>query len=258
MATKNVPVAKKTTAVANYVDRMAALAQESVEQEKSVSSGSFLSFKGGRLSFQGNVIKGDELDVIVVDSVLENCYYPGVYDSDNPAPPACYAFGRDEKTMAPHADSSEPQSTLCSECPMNQFGSAEVGNGKACKNVRRLALIPGDAAESTDAVMAAEMAYAKIPVTSVKGWATYVRGLSAIEKKPPLAVVTTIGVVPDDKSQFKVTFNKATDLDPDVIPAVLDRLDAVKGEIMFPYPAPSEEAKPAARGAKKPAGKRKY
>ena len=260
MATKNVPAVKKTTAVANYVDRMAALAQEAVEQEKSVSSGSFISFKSGRISFQGNTIKGDELDVIVIDSVLENCYYPGVNDSDNPAPPVCYAFGRDEKTMAPHAESSSPQSELCSECQWNKFESAEQGRGKACKNVRRLALLPSDAAASAEAVGSAEMAFAKIPVTSVKGWATYVRGLSTLEKKPPIAVITTIGTVPDDKSQFKVTFNKAENVDSDLLPALLDRFDAVKGEIMFPYPAPSEEqAKPAGRGAKKPAAKaRKY
>ena len=249
MATKQVPAAKKTTAVANYMDRMAAMATHAVEQEKSVSSGSFISFKGGRLSYQGNVIKGDELDVIVLDSILENCYYEGKYDSDNPAPPVCYAFGRDDKDMKPHADSSEPQCATCAECAQNVFGSATEGKGKACKNVRRMAVIPADATTS-EAVGAAEIAFVKLPVTSVKGWATYVRGLSTLEKKAPIGVITTIGVVPDDKNQFKVTFNKSADVDSDLFPALFDRFDAVQAEIAFPYPAATEApAKPAAKKA---------
>lgn len=254
MATKNVPAAKKSTAVANYADRMAAMAADAVEQEKSVSTGSFLSFKSGRLSYQGNVIKGDELDVIVIDSILENCYYPSGYDADNPGSPVCYAFGRDDKSMAPHPDSAEPQSDTCANCPQNEFGTAEQGRGKACKNVRRLALIPADA-ETPEAVQSAEIAFAKIPVTSVKGWASYVRGLSTLEKKAPIGVVTRIGVVPDDKSQFKVTFQKMDDVPDELMPALIDRYDAGRDNIGFPYPQPSEAPAKPARAVK---AKRKY
>ena len=248
MATKNVPAAKKSTAVANYVDRMAALAKEATKTEESVSSGSFISFRGGRLSYQGNQIKGDELDVVVLDHVLENCYYPGIYDSDNPAPPTCYAFGRDEDEMSPHPNVKEPQASKCSECEWNKFGSAHTGKGKACKNTRRLAVIPADSATDPERVMAAEVAFVKVPVTSVKGWASYVRGLSAMDNIPPLGAITTLGVVPDPKSQFKATFQKAGLVDQEVIPAILDRHDAMSEEITFPYPEASEEDKPKAKG----------
>ena len=250
---KNVPAAKKNTGVASYVDRMAAMAQQATEQEKSVASGSFISFKSGRISYQGNAIKGDELDVIVIDSVLENCLYDSDYDSDNPSPPICYAFGRDDKAMAPHPEAAKPQHATCQGCPHNEFGTAEKGKGKACKNVRRLALVPGDVS-SAEAVMAAEMAFAKIPVTSVKGWATYVRGLATLEKRAPLGVITTIGTVPDDKSQFKVTFHKKADVDEALMPALFDRFDSISQEIMFPYQAAQE--KPTSKA--KPAGKRKF
>lgn len=256
MATKNVPAAKKGTAVASYVDRMAALAKEATKTEESVSSGSFISFKGGRLSYQGNQIKGDELDVVVIDHVLENCYYPGKYDPDNPAPPACYAFGREEEGMTPHPNVKEPQASKCSECEWNKFGSADTGKGKACKNTRRLAVIPADAVSDPEKIMSAEAAFVKVPVTSVKGWASYVRTLSAMDGVPPLGVVTTLGVVPDAKSQFKATFQKAAMVEQEVIPAILDRHDAMAEEIMFPYPdAAEEEPKPKGRA---PARKSKY
>lgn len=258
MTTKNVSAVKKSTAVASYVDRMAALAKEATKTEESVSSGSFISFKGGRLSYQGNQIKGDELDIVVVDHILENCYYPGNYDSDNPAPPTCYAFGREESEMAPHPNVKEPQASKCSECEWNKFGTADNGKGKACKNTRRLAVIPADAAESAEKVMAAEVAFVKVPVTSVKGWASYVRALSAMDNIPPLGAVTTLGVVPDPKSQFKATFQKSNLVDPEIIPALLDRHDAMTEEIMFPYPeASEEEVKPKAKG-RAPARKGKY
>ena len=263
MATKNVPAVKKSTAVASYVDRMAALAKEATKIEESVSSGSFISFKGGRLSYQGNQIKGDELDVIVIDHVLENCYYPANFDADNPTPPICYAFGREDAEMAPHPNVKEPQASKCAECEWNKFGTSDNGKGKACKNTRRLAVIPADAAASTDKVMSAEAAFIKVPVTSVKGWASYVRALSAMDNIPPLGAITTVGVVPDSKSQFKATFQKAGLVDGDVIPAILDRHDAMTEEIMFPYPEASEEEAPKSKGraaakGRAPARKGKY
>lgn len=256
-ATKNVPAKAKTTAVATYEDRLASMAQEATTQEESVSSGSFLSVRSGQMTYQGNPIKGNELDIIILDSILENCYYEGRYDPDNPAPPVCYAFGRDEDDLKPHEKSSAPQHETCKGCPNNEFGSADTGKGKACKNTRRLALIPGDDLDP-EKIMNAEIAYMKLPVTSVKGWASYVRSLSTLEKKPPLAFVTTVSVVPDAKTQFKVVFAKAGNLEADSIAASLDRHDEVKSLIDFPYPETSPEEEKPARKQKPAARGRKY
>lgn len=262
MATAKTAVTKKgSTAVTkpgSALERLAAMAKEASKQEASVASGSFISVKGGKLSFQGNTIKSNELSVVVADSILENCYYPGRYDPENPAPPVCYAFGRDDEDMVPHENSSDKQAESCKDCPQNKFKTADNGKGKACKNIRRLALLPAEP-RGAETLSSAEVAYMKVPVTSVKGWASYVRSLDALDKKPPLAFVTTIGVVPDDKTQFKVTFNKEDDLDEDELNAVLDRHEAIAQGIDFPYPEPSEEApppkKPAGRSA---AAKKKY
>lgn len=258
-ATKNVPAKSKApgTAVVNYEERLAAMAAESAQNEADVGGGNFISVKSGQLSYQGNTIKGNELDVVVLASVHENCYYPGRFDPDNPQPPVCFAFGTDPKEMAPQPDSAEPQHDQCDGCPMNEFETADSGKGKACKNIRRLSIIPGDPLNE-ETVEAADVAYLKVPVTSVKGWASFVKTVATLDKRPPLGVVCRIGVIPDPKSQFKVTFQKVELVPRELLGALMGRADVEKEAIKFPYAKPSEEA-PAPKGragAKKAPAKR--
>jgi hypothetical protein len=260
MATKNVPTKKTSTAVStgNYEDRLAALAKAGVEQEARVGGGQFISFKSGQISYQGNTIKGNELDVIAIDSIYENSYNPVKFDPDNPQPPVCYALGRDEEELAPHPECADPQSDKCEGCPHNEFGTADNGKGKACKNTRRIAVIPGDPLDE-DVIRTAEAAFIRLPVTSVKGWASFVKTVAALEKLPTFGVVATLGTVPDAKTQFKVTWQKKETVDRDLLPMLLERHDAMAEDIMFPYQKPSEEApkKPAAKG-KAPAKRGKF
>ena len=136
--------------------------------------GQFIKTRGGVLEFQGAEVPGNAMNVVVTDHVLENNFYGDKYDPDNPQPPICYAFGRTDKEMVPHEEAADPQADSCAECPWNKFGSADKGRGKACKNQRRLALIPEDGLGDLEN---AETAYLKIPVTSGKAWAGYVRSL---------------------------------------------------------------------------------
>lgn len=253
-ATKGVPAKVKpgSTAVANYEERLAAMAAESAQNEADVGGGNFISVKSGQLTYQGNTIKGNELDVVVLTSIHENCFYPGRFDPDNPQPPVCYAFGTDPKEMAPHPEAAEPQHDQCDGCPMNEFETADSGKGKACKNIRRLSMIPGDPLNE-ETVETADVAYLKVPVTSVKGWASFVKTVATLDKLPPLGVVCRIGVIPDPKSQFKVTFQKVEAVPREFLGTLMGRADAEKEAIKFPYAQPSEEAPPAK--GKKPAGK---
>lgn len=253
MATKPKTAVVKTnsgsTAVANYEDRLAAMAAESAQQEANVGGGGFISVKGGQLTYQGNTIKGNELDVVVLTSIHENVYYGDErYDPDNPQPPVCYAFGTDDKDMAPHAEAAEPQHETCEGCPHNEFGTADNGKGKACKNIRRLAMIPGDPLDE-ETVETATVAHLKVPVTSVKGWASFVKTVATLDKLPPLGVVARIGVIPDPKTQFKVTFQKVDRVPKNLLGPIIDRAEAEKEAIRFPYAKPSEEEKPV-RGRK--------
>lgn len=229
----------------------------SAVENQIATGGNFLSLKSGRLGYKGSEIPGNKLSAVVLDQILEHYYYEGEYDPNTPSSPVCFAYGEiaDDGTMEemrPHPKSVKPQCESCDKCPLNQFGSAERGKGKACKNVRRLALI-----SETDLgdVTGAEVALLKVPVMSVKGWSGYVKQVADVLKRPPFAVVTTVSVVPDPKSQFRVQFElKAPIQDGQTIGAIIAKRESAHQELVVPYtPSPEAEAP-----ATKPAGKRKF
>lgn len=236
MATKTVKAG--TTAIAKWDEQLAGLAAKATEVEKGVGGGNFVKTAGATFNFRGADV-GNELDVVIVEHILENALYEGRYDPDNPQPPVCFAFGTNEDEMAPHEDSSKPQAERCKGCPNNEFGSADVGRGKACKNTRRMAMITeGDLAN----VEEAEVAYLKIPVTSVKAWAGYVRNLSDTLHRPPLGVVTNITLVKDPKTQFKAQFKCKEQVADEYVGDLIELNKKQQTAIRFPYSAPEEKA----------------
>jgi len=262
MATKP----KKNDALALYDERLAALAKSAKRAEARVGgSGSFISLKGGVMTYQGGTIPESRLLCVVLDAVLENQWYDGPFDPDNFAAPACYAFGRDPDAMTPRPeDVPAAVSPACAGCPKNEWGSADVGRGKACKEVRRLALISeGDLDPKKGAGPAdAEVAYMKVPVTSTKAWAGYVRSLEEAYGRPPLAFVTEVRVVKEQTTKlpgWHLEFRMAREIDDGpTLGALLARRDLVEKEIAFPYPrpeaaAPRGKGKAPARGGAKPA-----
>lgn len=239
-----------TKAVANWDDELAKFASAAAATEQT-TGGKFLSIRGGVLSYGGAAVPGNAMNVIVLDHIMENQRYGSDYDSDNPASPVCYAFGRTAEEMAPHADCDEPQSEACAGCPLNAWGSAEKGRGKGCKNIRRLALITEDGLEDIEG---AEIAFLKVPVTSVRNWSGHVQALAAQLKRPPFAVITEISVVPDPKTQFAVKFRVAEQIeDAEVLKALIDRRAAVADQIAFPYAKNAERPAPAAVSTRGPA-----
>jgi hypothetical protein len=238
---KNAIVKKGAAELTNYAEQLAQFADSTTAAAGS-PSGSFISFQAGQISIGGNPVKGNSLDVIVVDAIWENVYYKGKYDPNNKVPPDCYAFAREDKDLAPHPECTAPQAETCAVCPLNVFGSSDTG-GKACKNVRRLALLAADGAD----LESGEILYAKIPVTSVKGWLFYVKGLKSTMARPHFAVVTNLSTVPDPKSQFRVVFQHVSNLEGPAVAAAIARYtrEVEENNIMFPYSKPAEDAAPA-------------
>jgi len=252
MATKPAPVKAQ---VNKYEEELAKFAVQAASQVQ-VGASNFISTRGGRLSYQGNPVPGDKMNVIVVASMLENHYYTDRFDAENPASPKCFAFSETGDGMGPHEMSEAPQSELCAKCQQNEWGSADIGRGKACKNIVRLGVITEDGLED---VGAAELAVIKIPVTSVREWANYVSQIASTLKRPPFAVVTEVSIVPDPKTQFKLKFKLIGQItDGDTIQEIMDRRELVLNELARPYqatPTP-EPAAPVAGG--KAGNKRKY
>lgn len=258
-----------STALANYDEKLAELMREEVEVEKAVSvGGKFISTKGGTLSFDGNPMKDNEMFVIIVDHIFENAYYEGRFNPESPQPPTCFAFGRSEKELIPHVNVVEAEQNpcdTCAGCPMNEWGSD--GRGKACKNVRRLALIPaGIVNNKTDELElydtghfeSAEVAYLKLPVTSTKGFSSYIKQVAQAYSKPVLGVITRIYCEPDPKTQYKVHFEAVDEVPVELLGTLMQRRSAVVEEIDFPYSLEERQPqKPSKSGRQAPGGKPK-
>lgn len=248
----------KSTAVAKYDDQLAAMAAAAAEQEANTGGGTFFSIRGGTLKLNDSPLPNNEMAVIIVDSVLENTYYEGDFNSDDPQAPVCFAFGRSDDDIAPHESVKRKQAPTCSECSHAEWGSADRGRGKACRNRRRLALIPAgeidrngdfEAEENPKHFADAAVAYLALPPTSINGFGAYVKKVAATLQRPPFAVFTKIRVVPDEKTQLKVLFDLIDGVPAPLIQTMIDRHNAEKEVIDFPYTS-VDEVPPAKRRKK--------
>lgn len=205
--------------------------------------------RGGVMKIDDEIVEGNAIRCIILASLHENQFFTSAFDPDTPAPPACYAFGdptreKPEDGMAPHEKSTDKQSELCANCWANQMGSADVGRGKACRNVRRLALVTEDALED---LSGADIRLLKVPVMSTQGWSKYVHQLSDDMQRKCWGVVTEVSVVPDDKSQFRINFEfqELVNFDQDLYEQMKKKAGAAMQMLQAPYPDFTEEEKPA-------------
>ena len=154
--------------------------------------------------------------------------------------------------MVPAEESDDKQHATCEGCPNMEWGSSPTGGrGKACKEKRRLALLPRDCLERGN-IKSAEMALLSVPVTSAKNWANYVNQLAAEYERPPWAVVTEVSVHPNAKSQFEVKFRTSAIIsDESHLGEVHNRIEFARGVLLTPYEKnEAEEAAPAAKPRK--------
>lgn len=267
---------KPGTALVALSERMKArIAANAKAEESSVGSmgGSYFSFKGGIMSYKGTEVTDNEVDVIVVGYILENQFFADRYTPDTPQSPVCYSkllpVEGDVNDMIPMEESEAIQHSDCKTCPMNQFGSADTGKGKACKNIRHLAVIPADALESSDDIEAAEIAFMKLPPTSLKAWSGYIKALTTAGLSE-LCVITKITLEKDADTQIKLSFSRVDDIGEECYEALFKRNEEAEEHLLKPYPTNEElqeqfaarnpkpqrgKAKPLARGLAKPAAK---
>ena len=131
----------------------------------------------------GTKVEG-ALELVIVDFVAVHNFYEGKFDKNDIKPPSCFAIGTDPRNMVPSPNSPNKQASECQTCPMNQWGSD--GKGKACKNGRKLAVLPPDANEDTPIWTLG------VSPTAIKGFDGYVAGVARTFGMPPVAVVTTV------------------------------------------------------------------
>lgn len=279
MAKKPTETKKPGTALTNWRDSMADAAQKQAAMEQSSGGGKFFSMRAGVLKYDDVALPGNQIACVILHGIYENVYYAEKFDADNKTPPTCFAFWDDdyEDEMQPHEDVDkedcfERQNDVCDGCPMNEWGSADKGKGKACSNRRRLAVIPAGTYVSQGKNKGlelkmfdeekpfkdADLAYMKLPVTSVKHYSAYVREISEQLGRPTWGVFTNITVEPHEKNQVAVSFELLEEIPDELMDIIFKRHQEAKDAIAFPYRPPSEddeeEAKPKASAAKKLTG----
>jgi hypothetical protein len=176
---------------------------------------------GNRITTKGKVFtlpngKQDPgpMQCVILDWRSTSLYYDGAYDANNPRPPQCFAIGKIIKELTPSENSPKKVHSTCEGCPMNQWGSAPVGKGKACKNGRRLAIAAVDADAETQPMII------EVSPTGIGSFEAHVNRLATQLGVLPIQVVTTISFV--ESSTFpQLVFSTEGALDEAKIPLMM-------------------------------------
>lgn len=195
MATKKATPAKtstdvavrKTTSIANIKDALRAQAEANAARIEPGSGKSIRIGQDKSFTLPDGTKTREALQLVVVDFVSRNEYYESAFSKDSVVPPNCFAISPDPKTLVPSDNAPDKQNDSCRGCPMNEFGSAPTGSGKACKNTRMLAVLPPDADSDT------ELWTLKVSPTGIKGFDGFVASVNRAFQLPPIGVVVTVG-----------------------------------------------------------------
>lgn len=186
-ASTSVAVRKTNTSIVSIKDQIAAQVA-ALGDRIAPPSGNKIKLSPGAMTLPNGTKTPGPLEAVIVDFVAKNQYFPGAYDKDNIVPPVCFAIGAVPSKMVPSPNAPEPQAKSCSECPMNAFGSAPNGKGKACKNERLMALLPPDAEPD------APLWTLSAGPTSVKSFDSFVAGVARTFQTIPAGVIATISM----------------------------------------------------------------
>lgn len=185
--------------------------------------------------------EGDSVEGIILGFVSANLYYDRPYSRDVIYPPACFAIGDRPSDLVPDATSPVRQNDSCSSCPMNQFGSATNGKGKACGNRRLAAFLPLDSEE---------VCILSVPPSGIKVFDAYVSGLTVKHKRPPFGVLTSISsnISAGDYAVPEFSFERL--LEDDEITVAYELREAATARLKVAPDVSSYE--PPARGRNQP------
>lgn len=179
---------KTGTAVVNWKQELAKQAQAAVEELPEPATSRFISTRGGRYTYAGKEIKAPWRGVIL-DWALENDYFKNPFNADEIELPDCFAIGKAKSSdaLVPSDVSPEKQSLVCASCWANEFGSAETGRGKACKQRVRLAVIHEDQVGSEGRV---DVLFLRLPPTRYDNFAAYSAEIARVFQRPLWGVLT--------------------------------------------------------------------
>lgn len=228
-------------AVVNWTERLAQNAKDVAATVRPQVSR--ISLRGGVMTLMEQKIPGNKLQCIILGFIVEHAFYSKPFDPNKPDAPDCFAFGETRDNLVPHEKAFARQHEVCTGCPQNEWGSAlnsPSKKGKACKERRKLLLIPSDVLKDVKAVKNAELATLDLPTTSSKFWDNYVSNLSASEGRPSWAVVSSISLEPDARTQIKVGFEFNFAIGDEFLSALEQKMLASKDILFTPYEKTSD------------------
>ena len=231
--------------------------------------GRYIKTEGGTFTWAGTDL-GTSLRCVVVASCFVNAhhaerYRPGQKNANTA--PDCFAFGSRLGDMVPAGNPGKPICVRCNSpdgtplCKLNQFGSADEGEGKACSNTKRLVILPIEADGPSASALAGELLVLHVPPTSVKTWGGYVQAVARDLAVPPWCVVTDVQIVAGTRATgrkaggFSLAFARVQPVPDDLRQLVALRLAGAAEVLLAPYPAPRKAVPKAKRAAKQAAKK---
>lgn len=185
-----------STAVVSVAEIEAQLRGQLAEVNKRTSSPgqNQISLRGKMFTLPGQAPKSGPLYCVILDYIWALMHYPGVFNQKKPQDPNCFAVGREKPEtglMKPDETAPEKQGDNCRTCPKNQWRSdPKGGNGKACKNQRRLLIVP----QGSDANAQPYTLY--VSPKGLKNFDAYVRELASVHGIDPIQAVTAIDFNP--------------------------------------------------------------
>jgi hypothetical protein len=205
----------QSNAIAAYRER---LRQElaSLHTRIAPQSGNRISLRGKVFSMPDGSIHRGPIAAVILDWRNHNAYWNVPYNPQQPADPVCFALSREFHDLAPSPECSAPQAERCALCAKNVFGSAMNGKAKACKNTRRLAIVPPDATPETEPMIL------HTSPTAIGAFESYVTTLAADDAGlMPVQVITHIAFKPNTDYPTLV-FGKPTPLPDDRLAVMME------------------------------------
>lgn len=221
--------------IVNWQEELAKEAREVASRER--PSVAQIGLRSGIMMYQGQQIPGNKLQCIILSSATEYRYDTKPFDASNIQPPDCFSLSLSGENMVPSDKSVDIQAERCDLCAHSHWSPnpKKVGkNHKACKERRRLALLPADVLNKGN-FKTAELAVLTIPVTSVKYWGAWVNGVSAEFARPPWAMLAEISARPHPVNQFEVNFATVSPIEEQYFQLIRDRIKGAEDQLLIPF-----------------------
>jgi len=205
-----------------------------------------IKYEGDKFTLPSGAMFQAPMRAVVVDFNTQHTLFEGSYVKGQVSPIICAALGDNPKDMKPYDSIAEPQSGACTGCWANEFESASQGKGKACKQVRTMALLVEDAQGVIDPN--GSLYLMQTNVTANKVFDAFVKTAAAVFQMPPVGVVVELGIAAEAKWDY-VTYNNPQ-LNDDLAACYARKAEAramLAEETTVSPPKPVEEKK-AARG----------